>query len=386
MASNKDYYELLGINRSASEDEVKKAYRELAKKYHPDNKDTGDAEKFKEVSEAYSVLSDANKRATYDRFGSAAFDQAAGGQNPFSGTGFEGFNFGADFGDIGDFLRNMFGGGFSGGGFSGGRSQSRRSNGPIDGNDVMMSVTISFMDAVNGTKINVPLTYDEQCESCKGTGAKGGTAFSTCHVCNGRGTVTRRQRSIFGIIESTSTCSTCGGSGKIIKETCGTCNGKGYSRKKTTFETTIPQGINNEQKIRIKGKGERGINGGEYGDLYIKINVQPHKYFQREGDDIYLTIPVDFVDACLGTTITVPTVYGETELKIPAGSQPNQKLRLANKGVKELNGNRYGDQYVILDIKIPTFLNKKQKEALNQYKHVQDQDTFLEKFMKAFKK
>ena len=379
MAAKRDYYEVLGVSKSATQEEIKKAYRTLAKKYHPDNKETGDAEKFKEATEAFSVLNDEQKRKTYDQFGQAAFDQTSGGANPFSGTGFDGFNFGGDFGDLNDILRNMFGGGFSG------SRGSRRNNGPIKGDDTFMSIKISFMDAINGTTVNIPLTYDKQCDSCNGTGAKNGNSYETCHTCHGQGRVLQQQRTIFGIIQQETTCPTCKGSGRIIKETCSKCNGKGYIRTKESIDVKIPAGINSGQNIRVAGKGDRGINGGQNGDLYIEVNVAPHQSFERKGNDIYLTIPIDFVDVCLGTTIVVPTVYGDTEVKIPAGCQPNQVIRLKDKGVKDLRGNGYGEQYLKLNVKTPTNLTSKQKELLEQFK-TSSKESWIDKFKKNFKK
>ena len=263
--SKRDYYEVLGVDKSASQDDIKKAYRKLAKKYHPDNKETGDAEKFKECTEAFSVLNDPQKRKTYDQFGQAAFDQTAGGANPFSGSGFEGFNFnGGSFDDLNDILNKMFGG-FGGGfgGFSSG-SSSRR-GGPRRGDDSMMRIKINFMDAINGKTVTIPLTYDEKCESCKGTGALHGTEYTTCTTCNGRGRVLTQQRSIFGIIQQETVCPDCHGSGKKIKTPCPDCDGKGYKRVKKEIEVKIPAGIQSGQQIRVAGKGGRGVNGGDNG-------------------------------------------------------------------------------------------------------------------------
>ncbi len=380
--SKRDYYEILGINKSASQDEIKSAYRKLAKKYHPDNKETGDAEKFKEATEAYSVLSDENKRKTYDQFGHAAFDQASGGQNPFAGSGFEGFNFGGgDFDDLNDILSRMFGG-F--GGFGGSR---RTSNGPYKGDDTLMRIRINFMDAVNGKKVTIPVSYDEKCKDCNGTGAKNGTDYDKCPHCNGKGRVIRQTQTFFGTMQSEQPCSYCGGTGKIIKTKCPTCGGKGYSRVKKDIEINIPAGIQSGQQIRVAGKGGRGLNGGENGDLYIEVLVTEHNYFKRDGNNVHITIPLDFIDAVLGTTLTVPTVYGEVNLKIPSGTQPNSVFRLKDKGIKELRGNGYGDEYVHVDVKIPTSISKDQKKALEAYKEASDKnDSFFTKFMKNFKK
>ena len=381
MSTKRDYYEVLGVSKSATQDEIKKAYRQLAKKYHPDNKETGDAEKFKEASEAYSVLSDENKRKTYDQFGQSAFDQTAGGQNPFSGSGFDGFNFSSgDFGDLNDILRSMFGGAFGGG------SSSRGYSNRVErGDDRLMKVQIKFEEAINGTKIIVPLEYEETCSSCRGTGAKNGTEFTTCPTCKGRGRVLMTQRTIFGVMQQESVCPDCHGSGKRIKTNCPECNGKGYKKIKKDVEVNIPAGINNGQQIRLAGKGERGYNGGENGDLYIAILVTESKTFQRKGNDIYISKDVDFIDCCLGEKITVPTVYGDTILEVNSGTQPGQVYKLKGKGVKDIRGNGYGDEYVTINVKIPTYLNSKQKEALENYKKAKNSDSLKDKFKRAFK-
>ncbi len=382
QSNKRDYYEVLGVDKTATQDQIKSAYRKLAKKYHPDNKETGDAEKFKEATEAYSVLSDENKRKTYDQFGFSAFDQASGGQNPFSGSGFEGFNFGSDdFGDINDILSRMFGGAF------GGTRSSSRTAGPRRGDDTLMRIKINFMDAINGKTVPITINYDEQCASCKGTGAKNGTDYQTCPHCNGRGRVVKQTQTFFGTMQTETTCPYCGGTGKIINTKCPDCGGKGYKRVKKEKEINIPAGIQSGQQIRIQGMGERGSNGGPNGDLYIEVIVAEHNLFKREGNDIHITIPLDFIDAVLGNTISVPTVYGDVNLKIPAGTQPNQIFRLKDKGVKNLRGNDYGDEYVHIDLKIPTKLNKNQKQALEAYKEAtSSDDSFFTRFSKGFKK
>lgn len=385
-AQKRDYYEVLGVNKTATQDEIKSAYRKLAKMYHPDNKETGDAEKFKEATEAYSVLSDENKRKTYDQFGQAAFDQNSGGTNPFSGSGFDGFNFnGGDFGDLNDILQGMFGGFGFGGGRS--RSSSRGYNQPSRGDDTLMRVRIKFMDAVNGTKITIPLNYEETCPDCHGTGAKNGTAYDTCPDCHGSGRVITQQRTIFGMMQSESQCPRCNGTGKIIRDKCDKCGGKGYIKVKKDIDITIPKGINDGQQIRVAGKGARGANGGENGDLYIEVIVQPHDEFKRDGNDIHLTVPIDFVDVCLGTTIVVPTINGDCSVEVPAGTQPNAILRLKGKGVKDLRSDRYGDQYVHLSVRTPSKLSKEQKELLIKFKQLSgNNENWFDKFKKAFKK
>lgn len=375
MADKRDYYEVLGVNKSASKDEIKSAYRKLAKKYHPDNKETGDEAKFKEIQEAYDILYDDQKRSAYDQFGHAAFDQAGGnpGANPFQGGGFGGF------GDLGDIFSQFFGGG--------GR-QRANPNAPRRGNDVVKRVKIDFMDAINGRDIEIPIEVDEPCPTCGGTGAKSPSDVQTCSQCQGRGYVSVKRQSLFGAITSQETCPTCGGTGKIIREKCKDCNGKGYIHKKKNIKVHIPAGIKEGQQIISRGNGERGYNGGQNGDLYIEILVKEHQFFKREGNDIELDIPLDFADACLGTKIDVPTVYGDMTLTIPAGSQPNQILRMKGCGVKDLRSGKPGDQYVRLNIKVPTSLSKKQKELLDQFKEEtgKKNENLFDKFKKRFKK
>lgn len=382
MAEKRDYYEVLGVSKTASQDEIKKAYRQLAKKYHPDNKETGDAEKFKEATEAYSVLSDESKRRTYDQYGQAAFDQASGGQNPFSGTDFSNFSFDG-FDDLNDIFSKMFGFGGSS------RSSSRRrgSADPIKGENTLMRVKINFMDAVTGKKITIPVTYSENCSSCNGTGAKNGTDFVKCEYCGGRGRVIKTQQTLFGTMQSESQCPYCNGTGRTIKNKCTSCNGKGYTTVKKEIEVQIPAGIQTGQQIRIQGKGERGINGGENGDLYVEVVVAEHSLFKRNGDDVHITVPLDFVDACLGTVISVPTVYGDVDLKIPNGTQPNQIFRLKDKGFKNVRNNNYGDEYVHLNLQTPSKLSKEQKRALEEFKkYSSNSDSAFEKFKKSLKK
>ncbi len=371
--AKRDYYEVLGLNKSATKDEIKSAYRKLAKKYHPDvNKEPGAEDKFKEVQEAYDVLFDDQKRATYDQFGHAAFDQAGGGGNPFSG-GFGGFG---DV-DLGDIFQSFFGGG------------SRRSSsqtGPVRGNDVLTRVRIDFMDAINGTKIQFNHTYDKPCPTCNGLGAENKSDIHTCSKCNGSGVETFIQDSIFGRVQSQRSCSQCGGRGKTISNPCKTCSGSGYTSTKEKIDVTIPSGIGEGQKIRVHGKGERGVNGGPNGDLFVEIRIKEHNSFKRDGNNIYLTIPISFVDATLGITLDVPTVYGVVEVKIPAGTQPGAVLRLSGKGVKDVRGN-IGDQYLEVEVKTPTNLSKAQKEALEKYLEAEPKkESFFEKFKAKFKR
>lgn len=376
MANKRDYYEILGINKSASKDDIKRSYRKLAKQYHPDNKETGDEAKFKEVQEAYDILYDDNKRATYDQFGHAAFEQTgggAGGGNPFSGFGGGGMDF-----DLGDIFSSFFGGG---------RRSQQRSNAPQKGEDTLTRVRVDFMDAINGKTITIPVTFDEICPTCNGTGAKSPNDIKTCPHCNGLGYVRVQKRTMFGVMDAQETCPHCGGKGKIITNSCPTCNGTGYRRKKVDLDIKIPAGINNGQQIRVQGKGERGINGGPNGDLFIEVNVKPHPYFERQGNDIHIEIPIDFIDAALGIKVDIPTIYGESTLTIPEGTQPNTILRMKEKGVKDLRSGKPGDQYVHLSIKTPVNLNKDQKELLQNFKEKgKSNESFFTKFKKTFKK
>lgn len=469
MAFYQDYYQLLGIDRNASQDEIRRAYRLLARKYHPDNKTTGNTEKFREITEAYNALSDVRKRAASNKAVSTATKKpttattqkaktttkatstntstntratsasagskttstgtrvtstkaTTGARSTSTSTSSSSTNFNKSYakdnvGDISAILKKVLKNNAATASGSTTQSSSTIKTGttaqsgsttqtrnavqtgsatkttstaqttvktqtssavkststaqtnsatktgsatkvssttkssskhqatPVNGKDKLLNATISFLESVNGTKLEVPLTYDEQCTQCYGSGKVG-----------------------------------------LVSSNCTACHGKGYTRKKIKIQAVIPPGISDGQKIRIKEKGERGKNGGKYGDLYIKINVQPHKHFKRRGNDIYLSVPLDFVDACLGATVSIPTIRGETKVKIPPGVRPNQQFKLENKGVKELNGSKFGDQYVILDIKIPSSLSKKQKYILDLYKTVRDDSTSLENFKKSFNK
>lgn len=375
MAEKRDFYEVLGVNKNAAKDQIKSAYRKLAKVYHPDNKETGNEQKFKEVQEAYDILYDDQKRSAYDQFGHAAFDQNAGGGNPFQGGGFGGFGDGVDLGDI---FSSFFGGG-----------SRRQANpqGPRRGNDAIMRVKIDFMDAIMGRDINLTINVDETCSKCNGSGAKTSSDIKTCPHCNGKGFVKVQRRSLFGVIENTESCPHCGGSGKIITNKCPDCGGKGYVNKKKDIKVHILAGINEGQQIRVSGMGERGINGGPNGDLYVEIMIKPHPYFKRDRNDIHINVPLDIVDAALGIKVDIPTVYGDVTLNIPAGTQPNQVLRMKGQGVKDLRSGKPGDQYVHLDVKVPTSLNKEQKKNLEGFKKASNEnESFFKKFLKNFKK
>jgi molecular chaperone DnaJ len=358
MAEKRDYYEVLELDKNATEDQIKSQYRKLAKKYHPDlNKEPGAEAKFKEVQEAYEVLSDPQKKAAYDQYGHAAFDQN-GGQ-----SGFGGFQGGFQDVDLNDIFGSFFGGG----------ARRKQQSGPTRGNDRFMTVRINFMDAIKGKKIELNITLDENCPTCNGSGAASPSDIVSCNTCNGTGYVSKRVQSIFGMIQETqSVCPTCSGKGKTIKNKCSACQGKGYNRVKRKIEVNIPAGINNGQQIRVTGKGERGSNGGPNGDLYIEIVVDTDSAFRRDGNDIHVDLEVSMIDAALGCTMSVGTVYGEVEVKIPEGSQSGQTLKLREKGVKDIRGNSFGDEYIHLKVVTPTKLNDEQKELLRKFKEVED--------------
>lgn len=357
MAEQKrDYYEVLGIDKNADDAAIKKAYRQLAKKYHPDM-NPGDQEaekKFKEASEAYAVLSDPDKRRQYDQFGHAAFEGGAGG------GGFGGFDFtGADMGDIfGDIFGDLFGGGRS----------RRASNGPMQGANLRAQIRVTFEEAVFGCDKEIELTLKDECGKCHGTGAKPGTSPITCTKCGGKGQVVYTQQSLFGMVQNVRTCPDCNGTGKVIKEKCPDCYGTGYISNKKKIAVTVPAGIDNGQSIRIRGKGEPGVNGGPRGDLLVEVLVSRHPIFQRQDTNIYSTAPISFVTAALGGTVRIKTVDGEVEYDVKAGTQTDTRVRLKGKGVPSLrNKNVRGDHYVTLVIQVPTDLSKDAKEALRAY-------------------
>ncbi len=363
MAETKrDYYEVLGVDKGADDAALKKAYRQLAKKYHPDM-NPGDAEaerKFKEASEAYGVLSDPEKRRQYDQFGHAAFEQGGGG------AGYGGFDFnGADMGDIfGDIFGDLFGGG----------SRRRASNGPMRGANLRAQVRITFEEAVFGCEKELELTLKDECMHCHGTGAKPGTSPETCPKCGGRGQVVMTQQSLFGMVQNVTTCPDCGGTGKIIKEKCPDCNGTGYTSSRKKIKVTIPAGIDNGQSIRISGKGEPGKNGGPRGDLMVEVAVLRHPIFQRQDMNIYSTAPISFAQAALGGDVKISTVDGDVMYHVNAGTQTDTRIRLKGKGVPSVrNKSIRGDQYVTLVVQVPTKLSEEAKEALRAYDAVADQ-------------
>ncbi|MCI8376520.1 MAG: molecular chaperone DnaJ [Lachnospiraceae bacterium] len=359
MAEQKrDYYEVLGIEKNADDAAIKKAYRQLAKKYHPDM-NPGDQEaekKFKEASEAYAVLSDPEKRRQYDQFGHAAFEGGAGG-------GFGGFDFtGADMGDIfGDIFGDLFGGGRS----------RRANNGPMQGANIRAQIRVTFEEAVFGCDKEIELTLKDECGKCHGTGAKPGTSPVTCTKCGGKGQVVYTQQSLFGMVQNVRTCPECNGTGKVVKEKCPDCYGTGYISNKKKIAVTVPAGIDNGQSIRIRGKGEPGVNGGPRGDLLVEVLVSRHPIFQRQDTNIYSTAPISFVTAALGGTVRIKTVDGEVEYDVKAGTQTDTRVRLKGKGVPSLrNKNVRGDHYVTLVVQVPTDLSREAKEALRAYEDV----------------
>ena len=356
--SKRDYYEVLGLSKGASDDEIKRAYRKMAKKYHPDANpgDQAAADKFKEASEAYAVLSDAEKRRQYDQFGHAAFDGGAGGAGGFGGFDFSG----ADMGDIfGDIFGDLFGGG---------RSRGGRGNGPVRGANVRTSVRITFEEAIFGCEKELTLNLKESCDKCGGTGAKSGTQPQTCPKCNGKGKIMYTQQSFFGQIQNVQTCPDCSGTGKIIKEKCPDCYGTGFVTRRKTIKVTIPPGIDNGQSLRDRGNGEPGLNGGERGDLLVEVVVSPHPVFKRQDTSIYSTVPISFAKAALGGPIRIRTVDGEVEYEVKAGTQTDTRVRLKGKGVPSLrNRNVRGDHFVTLVVQVPERMNEEQREALRRY-------------------
>ena len=360
MAETKrDYYEVLGVPKDADEAALKKAYRVLAKKYHPDA-NPGDKEaeaKFKEASEAYSVLSDPEKRRKYDQFGHAAFESGAGGAGGYGGFDFNG----ADMGDIfGDIFGDFFGGGRS--------AYGRSSNGPMRGANLRTGVRITFEEAIFGCEKEIELTLKDECPKCHGTGAKPGTSPVTCPKCNGKGKIVYTQQSFFGQVQNVQTCPDCRGTGKIVKEKCPDCYGTGYISSKKKIQVKIPAGIDNGQSIRIAGKGEPGTNGGERGDLLVEVTVSRSPVFMRQETSIFSTVPISFATAALGGPIKIKTVDGEVEYEVKPGTQTDTKVRLRGKGVPSLrNKNIRGDHYVTLVVTVPEKLTEEQKEALKHF-------------------
>lgn len=365
MADKRDYYDVLGVAKTATADEIKKAYRKLARKYHPDvNKDNPEAaEKFKECSEAYSVLSDEQKKAAYDQYGHAAFQNGgAGGGNPFGG-GFGGFSGGFS-GEGMDDIFNMFFGG-------GGRSrQSRNPNAPRAGADLRMDLEITFEEAAFGAEKEVKLTREENCSHCHGTGAEPGTKVDTCPECHGTGEVKVTQNTMFGRMVNVQTCSKCRGTGKIVSQPCKECRGTGHVKNKRTLKVKVPAGVDNGSRLRVAGEGEAGTNGGPSGDLYVYLYVKSHKLYERDGTTVYVEVPINIVQATLGAEIEVPTLYGQKKIKVPEGTQPGTVMRIKDAGIPSLRTGIKGDQLVRLKVVVPTKLNVVQKEALRKFEEV----------------
>ncbi|MDE5557272.1 MAG: molecular chaperone DnaJ [Ruminococcus sp.] len=387
MAEKRDYYEVLGLQKGATDDEIKKAYRKKAREYHPDmHPDNPDAyvEKMQEVNEAYEVLSNPEKKSRYDQFGHAGVDPSYGG----GGAG--GFGGMGGFADMTDIFENLFGG-F---GFTSGGSSRSNANAPRRGSDIQEAVSISFMEACEGVKKELRINRMSTCEACKGTGADGSSTTEVCPDCKGRGTIrTTSQNSIFGgMVTSTKTCPHCSGKGKIIKNPCQKCRGVGRLRVQKTVSVDIPAGIDDRQTIRLSGQGDCGVNGGPSGDLLINVTVKSHSIFKREGFDIHCDIPVTYMEAVLGAEITVPTIDGDVKYNISEGTQTGTVFRLKGKGVKKINRTERGNQYVTIYVEVPKNLTKKQKDLLREFeaslsdKNYTKRQSFFEKLKKRFEK
>ncbi len=377
--NKKDYYEVLGVSKTATDDEIKRAFRKLAKQYHPDiNKEPGAEAKFKEIGEAYAVLSDPTKRKQYDQFGHAAFENGGGA------GGFSGFD--ASDIDLDSILRDVFGGGFGGfsnfGGF-GGFSSGTRSRGSQRGSDVRYEVDLSFEEACFGCQKEIKLNLKDVCEKCNG---KGGHQEKTCSTCNGRGVVIESVQSLFGMMQTQKTCPDCRGMGKTFAEKCSECNGTGVVNENKTIKVNIPEGVDSGYQLRLAKKGNAGPNGGENGDLFIEFNIKKHPLFERENNDIYLELPINIAQATLGDTVEIPTLYGDVLLEIKPGTQNYTKLKLKGKGIKSPNSIMKGNMYVIVNIIIPTKLNHSQKKLMNELleSDLNNEDAFKE-FNKAKK-
>jgi len=355
--AKKDYYELLGVDRDADQKEIKKAYRKLAKKYHPDMNQDGEdtSEKFKEISEAYEILSDPDKRARYDQYGHSGINDQDFNFDDFARGGFGGL----------DDLFNMFGFGGMGG---------RRQNGPRRGADLQYRMQISFEEAAFGGKKEIRIPREEECDRCGGSGAEPGSDVKTCPTCNGQGQVRSSKQTPFGQFTQSRVCPECGGDGKIISEPCTKCNGSGKVRKQRKLTVNIPAGVDTGTRLRMAGEGQAGEKGGPAGDLYIVIDVEDHELFDRRGDDLYCEVPISFVQASLGDKIKVPTLEGKVQFDIPAGTQPGTSFRLKNKGISHLNGYGRGDQYIKVKVMIPKELDDRQKELLEEFAEISGEE------------
>ena len=370
--AKKDYYEVLGINKNASEQEIKSAFRKKAKEYHPDNKETGNAEKFKEVSEAYGVLSDANKRKQYDQFGSAAFDNnGAGGFSGFGGfDGFSGFGF--DDIDLGSIFESFMGGGRS----TSGKGHSRATK----GDDILVNLSLTFEEAVFGCEKTFKIDVNETCDYCDG---KGGTGAKKCSTCNGRGAVVREQRSILGVIQTQSICPDCHGTGEVFESSCSHCHGKGFTKTSRDIKLKVPSGVDNNDQMRMTGKANSGTNGGPNGDIYINFRVADHPLYKRDGRDIYLVVPLTITEAVLGCKKEIPTINGNETVTFAPGTQNNENIKLKGKGIDDKKTGKLGDMYLITNIIIPTKLDRKQKSLfIDLDETTLDNDDAFKKFKK----
>ncbi len=383
MADKRDYYEVLGVSKGASDDEIKKAYRKVARQYHPDlHPDDKDCEaKFKEANEAYEVLSDKDKKARYDQFGFAGVDPNYGaGQGGTYGGGFGGFG---DFDDLGDIFSSFFGGGTS--------RRSANPNAPRRGNDIRANVTLDFMEACKGKKVTVRVNKMDKCSQCNGTGAQTGSSINTCPDCHGTGTVRVTQRTPFGAMQSTQTCSRCQGKGKVIEKPCTKCGGNGRVRNAVSKEIDIPAGVNDGVTLRVAGAGDSGTNGGSAGDLHVVITVRPDPIFERDGYDVWTEVPITFAQATLGDTLDIPTVNGTVQYDIPAGTQNGAIFKMANKGIKRVNRSSYGDHYFKAVVEIPKNLTKEQEKLLREFdkslekKNYTKRESFFKKLKDKFK-
>ena len=383
--AKKDYYEVLGVSKDATDKEIKSAFRRLAKEYHPDlNKAPDAAEKFKEVQEAYEVLSDENKRKMYDQYGHAAFDQNGNaGYGGFGGGfngGFSSSSFCFDDIDLSDILSGVFGQGF---GFGGG--SKKNSSRAQKGKDLLFNMKLSFMEAVYGCKKDFTLDVYETCDSCNGNGGHGEKKCSRCH---GSGTVTEEQRTMFGSFVSKTTCPECSGRGKSFDTVCSDCKGTGKVKMRKTITVTVPAGIDEGQQIRIKEKGEAGVNGGPNGDVYVEFHIEDHQIFKRDGNDVYMELPINIVEATLGCKKDVPLMKESIVLNIPEGTQNGDKHRIKGKGVPYINSSKVGDMYIVIKVVIPTKLDKKQRELFNELSktNLDDNNDFITKFRKFFRR
>ncbi|MGY4690362.1 molecular chaperone DnaJ [Salibacterium sp. K-3] len=370
--SKRDYYEVLGLDQDASVDDIKKAYRKLARKYHPDvNSEEGAEEKFKEVKEAYDTLSDPQKKSNYDRFGHADPNQGFGGAGGGAG----------DFGGFGDIFDMFFGGG--------GR---RDPNAPRQGADLQYTMTLSFKEAAFGKETEIEIPREEECETCDGSGAKPGTSPETCTKCGGNGQLNIEQNTPFGRVVNRRACDRCQGTGQMVKDKCTTCGGRGSVKRNKKINITVPAGVDYGQQVRVAGEGEAGVNGGPPGDLFVVFNVQSHEFFDRDGDDVYCEMPLTFAQAALGDEIEVPTLRGKVKLKIPAGTQTGTNFRLRGKGIPNVHGRGQGDQHVKVQVITPKKLDERQKELIREFSELsgdhqveEQHQNFFEKVKRAFK-